>query len=107
VSAWAVLREARAQASLSQRALAARSGVAQSEIARIESGKQEPGFERLAQLVRSAGFDLKVELVPRSRHDAQLIHDVLALSVEERLDSLEAHDEFFSDVRELSGGARR
>lgn len=107
MSAWAVLREARAQAGLSQRALAARSGIAQSEIARIESGRQEPSFQRLLQLVRGAGFDLKVELVPRDDHDVQLIRGMLSLSPEERLDSLEAHDTFFSDVGELSRGSRR
>lgn len=80
--------------------------MAQSEIARIESGKQEPSFERLSQLVRSAGFDLRVELAPRDEHDAQLIRGVLALTPEERLDSLEAVDEFFADAQELSVGAR-
>lgn len=107
MGAWAVLREARARAALSQRALASRSGVAQSEIARIEGGKQEPSFQRLTQLVRSAGFDLKVELVPCDDHDARLIRDVLSLSPEERLDSLEAQADFFSDVRELTRGPRR
>ncbi len=107
MSAWAVLREARAQAGLSQRALAARSGVAQSEIARIETGRQEPSFARLLQLVHGAGFDLKVELVPRDDHDAQLIRSVLSLRPEERLDSLEAQDEFFSEANELSRGSGR
>lgn len=107
MSAWALLREARAQAGLSQRALAARSGVAQSEIARIENGKQEPSFDRVLRLVRSAGFDLKIELAPRDDHDAQLIRSVLSLSPEERLDSLEAHDDFFSDVTEPGRGAPR
>lgn len=107
MSAWAVLREARALAGLSQRALASRSGIAQSEIARIESGKQEPSFQRLAQLIRSAGFDLKVELAPRDDHDARLIRSMLLLSPEERLDSLEEHHDFFSDVRQLTRGPRR
>lgn len=107
MSAWAVLREARARAGISQRALASRSGVAQSEIARIEGGKQEPSFQRLTQLVGSAGFELRVELAPRNDHDAQLIKDVLLLSPEERLDSLEAQTDFFSDVKELTRGPRR
>lgn len=105
--AWAILRDARARAGISQRALAARSGIAQSEIARIEGGKQEPSFQRLLRLVRGAGFDLRVELVPRDDHDANLIHDVLSLSPAERLDSLEAQDDFFSDAREPSRGPRR
>lgn len=101
MAAWAVLREARAQACLSQRALAARTGIAQSEIARIESGKQEPSFERLSRLVRGAGFDLKIELVPRDEHDARLIRSVLSLGPEERLDSLDAVGDFFADAPAL------
>jgi transcriptional regulator with XRE-family HTH domain len=104
--AWALLREARAQSKLSQRALAGRAEVAQSEIARIESGRQEPSFARLEQLVRAAGYHLKVELVPRDDHDEQLIRQMLALPVEERLDSLEEQSEFFAGVSEAPRGPR-
>lgn len=107
MAAWALLREARAQAKLTQRALAERAGVAQSEIARIESGRQEPSFSRLERLLRAAGFDLRIQLVPHDDHDEQLIRQMLALPVEERLDSLEEQSEFFAGVRELPGGARR
>lgn len=107
MTAWALVREARAQAKLSQRALAERAQVAQSEIARIESGRQEPSLPRLERLVRAAGYDLKIELVPHDAHDEQLIRQMLALPVEERLHSLEEQSEFFAGVRELPGGARR
>lgn len=100
MSAWAILREARARANLSQRALAERAQVAQSEIARIENGRQEPSYARLERLLRAAGYDLKIELVPHDDHDEALIRDMLALPVGERLDSLEAQSEFFADVRE-------
>jgi transcriptional regulator with XRE-family HTH domain len=106
MSSWALLREARSRSGLTQRALADRSGVAQSEIARIESGKQEPGFERLRHLVRSAGFDLRVDLVPRRDHDAELIREMLRASPGERLDSLEEQSEFFGSAREVRRGAR-
>jgi len=107
MAAWALVREARAQSKLSQRALAERAQVAQSEIARIESGRQEPSFPRLEQLLRAAGYDLKIELVPHDDHDEQLIRQMLALPVEERFDSLEEQSEFFAGVRELPRGARR
>jgi transcriptional regulator with XRE-family HTH domain len=107
MSAWALVREARARAKLSQRALAERSGVAQPEIARIENGRQEPSFARLEQLVRGAGYDLKIELTPHDDHDAQLVRQLLALSVEERLDSLEAQSDFFAEARAVTGGPRR
>src|SRR5438874_10143642 len=104
--AWALLREARSEAGLTQRALAERAGVAQSEIARIENGRQEPSFPRLQQLLRAAGFDLKLELVPHDDHDEQLIGQMLAMPVEARLDSLEEQSEFFAAAREVSGGTR-
>ena len=104
MAAWALLREARAQAGLSQRALAERAEVAQSEIARIEGGRQDPSFTRLEQLVRAAGYDLKLELVPHDDHDEQLIQQMLALTVAERLDSLEDQSDFFASVREVPRG---
>jgi len=106
VAAWALIREARAQARLSQRALAERAGVAQSEISRIESGRQDPSLTRLEQLLRAAGYDLKVELVPHHDHDEQLVRQMLAIAVEERLDSLQEQSEFFAGVRELPRGPR-
>ena len=100
--AWALLREARARANVSQRALAGRANIAQSEIARLESARQEPTFARLERLVRAAGFDLKIELVPHDDHDERLIEAMLALTVEERLEGLEAESEFFASAQELS-----
>ena len=105
--AWALVREARAEAGLSQRALAERAGVAQSEIARIESGRQEPSFPRLQQLLRAAGFDMRIELVPHDDHDEELIGQLLALPVAARLDCLEEQSEFFASVREPARGTRR
>lgn len=101
MAAWAILREARARAGLSQRALAQRAGVAQSEIARIEAGRQEPGYRTLERLVRAAGFDLKVDLAPHDDHDERLIEAMLDLPVQERLDSLVRHAELFASAREL------
>lgn len=93
-------------ANLSQRALAERARVAQSEIARVEGGRQEPSFLRLEHLLRAAGYDLKISLVPHDDHDERLIGDMLSVTVEERLDSLEEQSEFFANVRELPRGTR-
>jgi transcriptional regulator with XRE-family HTH domain len=101
--AWALLREARARANLSQRALADLAGTAQSEIGRIEAGRQEPSYATLERLVRAAGFDLKVDLVPHDDHDDRLIDATLAAPVDERLDDLEEFSEFFGSVRESRG----
>src|SRR5207253_334053 len=106
MAAWALLRDARARSSLSQRALAERAGTAQSEIARIEACRQDPGYATLERLVRAAGFDLRVELVPHDDYDERMIDAMLALPVEERLDGLEAQSEFFASARELDRGRR-
>jgi transcriptional regulator with XRE-family HTH domain len=99
LTAWAIVREARARAGLSQRQLAARAGKAQSEIARIENGRQDPGFGTLERLVRAAGFDLRIHLTPHDDHDDVLIDQMLAMSPEERLASVEAAVEFFAEAR--------
>ena len=106
MSAWAILREARARAGLSQRALARRAGVAQSEIARIEAGRQEPAFRTLERLVRAAGFDLRVQLVPHDDHDERLIEEMLALPEEQRLASLAEENRLFASARELDHADR-
>ncbi len=107
MAAWALLREARARAELSQRALATRAGTAQSEVARIENGRQQPTYATLERLVRAAGFELKVELVPVDDHDHRLIDAMLALPPEERLESLEQQSEFFASVKERHDGGGR
>lgn len=102
MTAWAILREARARSGLSQRQLAARAEKAQSEIARIEGGRQDPGFNTLSRLVRAAGFDLVVQLVPRSRHDEQLIDEMLALTPAQRLAALEAETQVLQAIRPVA-----
>jgi transcriptional regulator with XRE-family HTH domain len=97
--AWAIVREARERAGLSQRDLARHAGKAQSEIAKIERGRREPTFATIERLVRAAGFDLRIQLVPHDDHDERLIEAMLALSPEERLASLEEQLAFFAEVR--------
>lgn len=99
MTAWAIVREARARAGLTQRELARRAGKAQSEIARIENGRQDPSLSTLEGLVRAAGFDLDLRLAPHDDHDERLIELMLSLTPEERLRRLE-------EWSELLGGAR-
>jgi hypothetical protein len=57
-------------------------------VARIEGGRTQPSSETLVRLVASAGFELRVELVPRSLPDTHVLDDVeriLALTPEQRL----------------------
>lgn len=101
--AWAILQEARHRAGLSQHALARLAGKPQSTIAKIERGRREPSLTTLEELVAAAGFELRIQLVPRDDHDGRLIDAMLALTPEERLDALEEQAEAFADVSRPHG----
>jgi uncharacterized protein len=103
--AWAILQEARRRANLTQEDLADAAGRPQSTIAKIERGRRDPTLATLQQLVRAAGFDLRIQLVPRDDHDRQLIDAMLALSPEERLATLEEQADAFAEVG-VSRGSR-
>lgn len=103
--AWAIIREARERAGLTQRELAARAEKAQSEIAKIERGRRDPTVSTLERLVRAAGFDLKIQLVPRDDHDEQLMRAMLELTPEERLVSLEDQLELLAQARIVDRGS--
>jgi transcriptional regulator with XRE-family HTH domain len=64
--AAAVVRDARAQLGLSQRAFAERVGVAPARISEYETGKRDPGLDTLDRIARAAGLQLAVAVVPRS-----------------------------------------
>lgn len=53
-----LIRRARTQRGLSQRALADRAGVEQSTIARIELGDTDPAYSTVVRLLNAAGFRL-------------------------------------------------
>ena len=59
------LRLARERSGLSLRELAARAGTSHSTLAAYEAGRVQPSYEKVRQIVASAGFDLEVTLVPR------------------------------------------
>lgn len=97
--AWALVKEIRARAGLTQRELAQRAGKAQSEVARIERGRQDPSLTTLQRFARAGGFDLRIQLTPHDEHDDVLIDAMLALSVDERLERLEDSSEAFATAR--------
>ena len=90
-----LLREARRRAGLTQRQLATRAGVTQPTIARIERGQVEASLERVLELVRAAGFDLEVRVVPLDEDAFALAEQNLARSPDERLDGLLAALELY------------
>ena len=79
-----MLREARREVKLSQRALALVAGVPQPTVARIESGAVTPRVDTLDRLLRACGKDL--ELVERAGTglDRTMIRERLRLSVARR-----------------------
>lgn len=71
-----LLAAARGRAGLAQRTLARRARTAQSVVARIESGSTSPSWRTLERLVRSAGFELRISLVPRVQGRSHMLEDV-------------------------------
>lgn len=73
---------------MTQRQLAQRAGVTQPTVARIEGGEVAASLERVVELVRAAGFDLDVHLVPLDEDALALVQQNLQRSPDERLDAL-------------------
>jgi len=82
------VREARRRAGLTQRQLALRAGVSQPTIARIESGEVAASLERVVALVRAAGYDLDIHVVPLDEDVAAMAERNLGRTPDERLDGL-------------------
>lgn len=71
MSTWAgnLISLARRDGGLSQRELAKRAGTSQGAIAAYESGQRSPSLETLVRIVRAAGQDLRIQVVPYDDHD--------------------------------------
>jgi transcriptional regulator with XRE-family HTH domain len=82
------VREARRRAGLTQRQLAGRARVSQPTVARIEAGELSPSLDRILELVRAAGFDLDIHVVPLDEDALALAEQNLAMTPDERLDAL-------------------
>jgi transcriptional regulator with XRE-family HTH domain len=112
-----LILRARRLAGLAQSELARRAGTSQSAVARLERGHASPTVATLERLVGAAGFDLRLELVPRAVQnplveaykkdvDRTLLRENLRKSVDERLRSLAELKEFGREL-ERSVRARR
>jgi transcriptional regulator with XRE-family HTH domain len=93
------VREARLRAGLTQRVLASRAGVSQPLVARIESGRVQPSFERVLDLVRACGFDLDVRVVPLDEDAWTLAEQGAQLDPDARLDRLLAGVELAQEAQ--------
>ncbi|HVL28372.1 MAG TPA: helix-turn-helix transcriptional regulator [Acidimicrobiales bacterium] len=97
--AWALCREARGQARLSQRELASRAGVSPSTVARIEMGRMEPTLALLLRLVHACGLELRLRLSPPAPTDAPLS----LTGLDARLEELKRLSLLTPEVRQSSG----
>ena len=99
MNAQDLIREARDLAGLAQDELAQRAGTSQPAIARLEGGHSSPTLATLERIVGAAGFELRMELVPKAVADPlvaaykrdvdrTLLRENLRRSVDERLRSL-------------------
>lgn len=86
MSTWAgnLVSLARRDAGLSQRELAKRAGTSQAAIAAYESGRRSPTLETLVRIVRAAGQDLRIQVVPYDDHDDAMATYEASLSEETR-----------------------
>lgn len=71
MSTWAgnLIKLARHDGRLSQRELAKRAATSQAAIAAYEAGRRSPTLETLTRIVRAAGQDLRIQVVPYDDHD--------------------------------------
>lgn len=90
MSAARLLKYARRQSGLSQRALASAAGVPQSTVARIELGQLSPRIDTLERLLNAAGASLNVEPKLGIGVDRSLIHELLRLTPTQRVRQLTA-----------------
>ena len=115
MTANTLIREARRRAGLTQGDLALRAGTSQPAVARLERENSSPTLATLERLIRAAGFDLRIELVPAAQSDPlvdaykrdvdrTLLRENLRRSVDDRLRSLAELQEF---GRELERSVRR
>ncbi len=96
---WALLREARRRAGLTQTELAQRANTKQPAIARYERGRAVPDIATLARLIEACGFELRLELAERDPQRDANVRAALERSVEERLAANEAFTELAYDLR--------
>ena len=105
-----ILVEARRRSGLAQAELADRAGTSQPAVARLERGRSSPTLSTLERLVRAAGFDLRIELVPhptadplveayKKDVDRTLLRENLRLSIDDRLRALAHWQDFGQELQ--------
>jgi len=104
MDAGSVLRRARREAGLSQRALARAARVPQPTVARIETRAVVPRVDTLDRLLEACGRELTTAIRPGRGVDRTQIVELLTLSPRRRLQLLIAEAR---NIDKLLAGARR
>lgn len=111
-----LVSSARQQAGLTQQELADRAGTSQPAVARLEGGGGSPSLATVERLLGAAGFDLRIELIPRPTRDdpvieaykrevdRTLLRENLRKTVDRRLRDME---QFRKDAEQLRAGVQR
>jgi hypothetical protein len=84
---WALIREARRRAGLTQAQLAKRVGTSQPAIARYERARAMPDLDTLGRIVEACGLELRLELAEPDPQREAAASAALARTVEERLEA--------------------
>ena len=98
-----LLKRARSEAGLTQRALATKAGVPQSTVGRIEAGLIDPKVSTLSKLLGACGYTLEYRRRLGVGVDRSLIRQMLKMTPRERLDSVVSAADA---LRRLTGKAR-
>ncbi len=97
--AWALVREARRRAGLTQAELADRAGTSQPAIARYERATALPDLDTLHRIAEACGFELRLELAAPDAQREASARAALARTVEERLLENERQIELIGALR--------
>jgi transcriptional regulator with XRE-family HTH domain len=84
---WALIREARRRAGVTQTELAKRVGTSQPAIARYERARSMPDLDTLHRIVEACGLELRHELVEPDAQREAAARTALERTVEERLEA--------------------
>lgn len=84
---WALIREARRRAGLTQAELAERVGTSQPAIARYERARAMPDLDTLHRIIEACGLELRLELAKPDTQREAAASAALERSVEERLEA--------------------
>ncbi len=84
---WALIREARRRAGITQAELARRVGTSQPAIARYERARAMPDLATVHRIAQACGLELRVELVEPDAQREAAATGALERSPEERLEA--------------------